>query len=366
MPNVGKSTLINHMRGHCRGRRSADSAKKVAKVGPKPGVTRGLESFRIAEPPHPLYMVDTPGVMVPRIDSAAVGLRLALTAAVPDSAVGEELLVEYLFALLQDRKLLAACVRELGMHPPSNCSTATAAATADATAASAGATTKAVSSSSSINSANKQWLRELTPEDILVGAERACGGSGESQSLLRTARGISILMIYSVTAVYYCCANYRADYYLFTCSLGKHDQQRREMAARYLLRLFRVGKLGRVTLDAIDQPYPHEHMPYHTALKACCSAIEEQQLQYMRAALANSCLHEVQQHNYHQHQQLIERCLEFHSDLIYPCDHISILHSAVLASLMTLLFACRSGCSQLTQEHFKRQQWLADAVAADR
>jgi hypothetical protein len=30
------------------------------------------------------------------------------------------------------------------------------------------------------------------------------------------------------------------------------------MAARYLLRLFRVGKLGRVTLDAIDQPYPHE------------------------------------------------------------------------------------------------------------
>jgi mitochondrial GTPase 1 len=86
MPNVGKSTLINHMRGHCRGRRSADATRKVAKVGPKPGVTRGLESFRIAEPPHPLYMVDTPGVMVPRIDSAAVGLRLALTAAVPDSA----------------------------------------------------------------------------------------------------------------------------------------------------------------------------------------------------------------------------------------------------------------------------------------
>jgi hypothetical protein len=44
---------------------------------------------------------------------------------------------------------------------------------------------------------------------------------------------------------------------------GKHDQQRREMAARYLLRLFRVGKLGRVTLDAIDQPYPHKVLISH-------------------------------------------------------------------------------------------------------
>jgi hypothetical protein len=102
--------------------------------------------------------------------------------------VGEELLVEYLFALLQDRKLLAACVRELGMQPPSN-STGTAAATAstasaDATAtAGAGVATKAVSNSSR-SSVNKQWVRELTPEDILVGAERACGGSGESSILL--------------------------------------------------------------------------------------------------------------------------------------------------------------------------------------
>ena len=51
------------------------------------GVTRALQSFRIADDP-PLYVVDTPGVMVPRVDSAAVGLRLALTAAVPDT-IGE-------------------------------------------------------------------------------------------------------------------------------------------------------------------------------------------------------------------------------------------------------------------------------------
>ena len=54
-------------------------------MGIKPGVTRGLDSFRVAEPPNALYMIDTPGVMIPRIQSAAIGLRLALTAAVPDS-----------------------------------------------------------------------------------------------------------------------------------------------------------------------------------------------------------------------------------------------------------------------------------------
>ena len=59
---------------------------QVARVGPTPGVTRGMDAFRVGDDP-PLYMVDTPGVMVPRIDCASVGLRLALTAAVPD-AVG--------------------------------------------------------------------------------------------------------------------------------------------------------------------------------------------------------------------------------------------------------------------------------------
>ncbi len=50
----------------------------MAKTGPLPGVTRGVSGFKVSSDPL-AFLVDTPGVMLPRIDNLEVGLKLALT-----------------------------------------------------------------------------------------------------------------------------------------------------------------------------------------------------------------------------------------------------------------------------------------------
>ena len=62
VPNVGKSSLINHIRkGNLRIKNNA------LRVGNKPGVTRALENkVKVSENPL-VYLLDTPGIMMPNI-----------------------------------------------------------------------------------------------------------------------------------------------------------------------------------------------------------------------------------------------------------------------------------------------------------
>ena len=54
------------------------SSGKASAVGDKPGVTRAvLTSIRVSNRPL-VYLIDTPGVMVPNIADMHVGLKLAL------------------------------------------------------------------------------------------------------------------------------------------------------------------------------------------------------------------------------------------------------------------------------------------------
>lgn len=72
-----------------------------------PGVTRQVSAFRIATNP-PLYLVDTPGVMVPRVETATVGLCLALTRAVPDAVVPPDILVGFMLRMVRLRRLFGS------------------------------------------------------------------------------------------------------------------------------------------------------------------------------------------------------------------------------------------------------------------
>ncbi len=54
VPNVGKSTLINRLAG-----------KKVAQIGNKPGVTKGLNWIRVNEK---IELLDTPGILWPKLE----------------------------------------------------------------------------------------------------------------------------------------------------------------------------------------------------------------------------------------------------------------------------------------------------------
>lgn len=82
VPNVGKSSLINQL---VRRRRT--------KTGPRPGVTRHQAWIVLDEG---LELLDTPGVMYPRVTDAQTGLNLGLIAALKDELIGEEALADYL------------------------------------------------------------------------------------------------------------------------------------------------------------------------------------------------------------------------------------------------------------------------------
>jgi len=91
IPNVGKSSLINILRA-----KNLQVTGKASAVGDKPGVTRAvLTSIRVSNRPL-VYLIDTPGVMVPNIADMHVGLKLALCSTLHDHLVGEEFMVDYL------------------------------------------------------------------------------------------------------------------------------------------------------------------------------------------------------------------------------------------------------------------------------
>lgn len=76
IPNVGKSTLINTLKG-----------KRAAKTGDEAGVTKMEQRITIADD---FYLYDTPGVLWPRIIVAKSGYNLAASGAIGRNAFNEE------------------------------------------------------------------------------------------------------------------------------------------------------------------------------------------------------------------------------------------------------------------------------------
>jgi len=101
VPNVGKSTLINALAG--LGRKGAvRGAKHRAKVGAQPGVTRALSSILVSQAPA-VRVIDSPGIMVPKVPSLEAGLKLALIGAVREEVVEVEVMAEFLIYLLKEQ-----------------------------------------------------------------------------------------------------------------------------------------------------------------------------------------------------------------------------------------------------------------------
>uniref|UniRef100_A0A1A9W1A2 Mitochondrial GTPase 1 n=1 Tax=Glossina brevipalpis TaxID=37001 RepID=A0A1A9W1A2_9MUSC len=90
VPNVGKSSLINVLRNRNLRKKSA------AQVGGIAGITRSvMEKIKISENPL-MYMIDTPGILEPKIKNDEMGMKLAAVGCLPDHLVGEDLIADYL------------------------------------------------------------------------------------------------------------------------------------------------------------------------------------------------------------------------------------------------------------------------------
>jgi ribosome biogenesis GTPase A len=92
IPNVGKSSLINHM---CKG-----GGIGKAEVQDRPGVTRQNRWFTIGKG---FELLDTPGVLWPKFEDKTVGELLAITGAIRDEVVDQEALAGRLLERLSVR-----------------------------------------------------------------------------------------------------------------------------------------------------------------------------------------------------------------------------------------------------------------------
>ncbi|XP_070486992.1 mitochondrial ribosome-associated GTPase 1 isoform X2 [Equus przewalskii] len=105
VPNVGKSSLINSLRRQHLRKAPFCPAGKATRVGGEPGITRAVMSrIQVCERPL-MFLLDTPGVLAPRIESVETGLKLALCGTVLDHLVGEETLADYLLYTLNRHEL---------------------------------------------------------------------------------------------------------------------------------------------------------------------------------------------------------------------------------------------------------------------
>ncbi|KAM7171447.1 mitochondrial ribosome-associated GTPase 1 isoform 2-T2 [Macrochelys suwanniensis] len=113
VPNVGKSSLINSMR------RLHLKKGKASRVGGEPGITKAvLTRIQVSERPL-MYLLDTPGVLAPRIESVEAGMKLALCGAIRDHLVGEDIMADYLLYTLNKQQQFSY-VQRYGLGEPSD------------------------------------------------------------------------------------------------------------------------------------------------------------------------------------------------------------------------------------------------------
>lgn len=83
IPNVGKSTFINSFAG-----------KACAKTGNKPGVTKGKQWIKLNKT---LELLDTPGILWPKFEDQAIGMKLAFIGSINDEILlTDELALDFI------------------------------------------------------------------------------------------------------------------------------------------------------------------------------------------------------------------------------------------------------------------------------
>jgi len=85
IPNVGKSSVINRLAG-----------RAATKIGDRPGITKTQQWIRLGN----IQLLDTPGVLWPKLDDEHVAHALAITGAIKSEILDTQALAAYLIAWL--------------------------------------------------------------------------------------------------------------------------------------------------------------------------------------------------------------------------------------------------------------------------
>ena len=205
-------------------------------------------------------ILDTPGIMIPKVDDNEIGLKLALTGAIRDEIVGTDILVEYLLY-----RLLA--MSQLGFE---------ATVAAPVSGADGGAAEgelldldlerPEVMSMAATGLGSGTWRAGRSPMDLLTaldkGAHKGKGaqkgkGAKEDKKRRRAGGGRGDGGDCATTA-----APSRKEWPLDVDGLvelvakasgaaGKRDEERLRVACRWVLKKYREGALGKLTLDDV-------------------------------------------------------------------------------------------------------------------
>lgn len=97
IPNVGKSTLMNAL-----------LKRRVALVGDEPAITKSQQSFDLND--H-MTLIDTPGLMWPKIEHDSDGLMLAASHAIGRNAIIDDEVATFLGNILLSRYPALLCSR---------------------------------------------------------------------------------------------------------------------------------------------------------------------------------------------------------------------------------------------------------------
>ncbi|XP_057498826.1 LOW QUALITY PROTEIN: DAR GTPase 2, mitochondrial [Actinidia eriantha] len=232
IPNVGKSALANSL--HQIGRISAAEKGKLkhATVSPLPGETKDISSFKIGSYPN-IYVLDTPGVFPPSIADAEVCSKLALTGAIKDCLIGETELAQYFLAILnlsdeykKWAKLSTAESDELSddkVEP---------------------------SGDSKLNKRRRQYATDHT-QDFVVNDVR--------RTLFEKISSFHGNLSYEKDLLKLIEAEFAALQKAFNL-IAESELEAQDKIAAKLLNLYRTGRLGHYTLDAIPRLLSSYHL----------------------------------------------------------------------------------------------------------
>lgn len=259
---------------------SSLTVQQVARVGVLPGVTRQVSAFRISTTP-PLYLVDTPGIMVPRVETATQGLRLALTGAVPESSLlPVETLVGFMLRVVRLRMALGTARTSM-----SSTITATSSSNNKGCSMNGKKKTKKAQVETPRSHAVEAWLsrsgmKYLHPRFLNVRAgcqdhihENGYGSEGDSAGMVsrypRFTDGSAVVdegIVYddggcNTSGELEGSEGYDNDLEALLIAVeresgaaGKPDaESRRQICCRFLLDAFREGQFGRITLDSVPR-----------------------------------------------------------------------------------------------------------------